>query len=190
MNHLAHVLGSGNNKINVSQSVVLIEFNRKTTGMKVTHRYTECRSPSGKERRNSIMKFKVTGRKGTSAYFWPALVLGPQWHYLHNQVRRSQTPQTWWPSRSAHDGPWHSHVTQLHWPPPNTATEWHLLQLSLLKGRAAPGYPRFERTQLSCIVLLCQVTYSVLRYCKMRFLSQKKYLRQFVSSTSIALSAK
>lgn len=31
MNCSAHVLGSGNKKINISQSVVLLEFNRKTT---------------------------------------------------------------------------------------------------------------------------------------------------------------
>lgn len=34
MNHSTHVLGSGNNKINISQSVVWLEFNRKMTIMK------------------------------------------------------------------------------------------------------------------------------------------------------------
>ena len=33
MTHSAHVLGSGDNKINISQPFVLVEFNRKTTVM-------------------------------------------------------------------------------------------------------------------------------------------------------------
>lgn len=159
MNHLAQVLGSGRNKINASQSVVSIEFNRKTTGMKGYPQVNRMQIRLRKREKKFNHEVQDHWEEGNISLFlacpgpWASVTLSAQ-----PGTPFTHTPQTWWPGRSAHDGSLHSHVTQLHQPPPNTAAEWHLLQLSLLKGRAAPGYPRFQRTQLSCIVFLCQVT--------------------------------
>lgn len=158
MNHSTYVLDSGNNKINISQSVLLIEFNRQSTIMKAYLQVNRTQI-SFRKRGKKIMMFGNTERKGTTPSLWPPRVSQTHLYHLLNQTCQfmstlnlmAQWEHLW--ILSIHTTP--SYSCQY----PELSCRAKSASAQPLKGESSSGIPtHFQRAWLPHSVSLCQMT--------------------------------
>ena len=177
MTHSAHVLGSGDNKINISQPFVLVEFNRKTTVMYGYPQVNRMQIPLRKRGKQlkSWNARSLIKREHQSHFGLPwSLGLSYTDYTTRHATHKHTSEQAAWQER-----PWGVPVFTPC--PALAATPKHSCweesaPAHLVKGRAAaPGPPSISREHDLLVLFfhprrpLC----SVLHYYKMRFLSQK-----------------